>query len=97
MASYEVNPNAMDEATQSLRAVTSSLDQSLQELQSAAQNFMSHNEGMAIDGYNEAHHEWSAGMREMHDALDGRAVSLLNINQNYVDADRRGMSYFQSR
>jgi uncharacterized protein YukE len=85
----------MDDGAQSLQRVTNALDESLQALERAAQTFMQNNEGQAIEGYTEAQQQWSAGMREMHEALGGHTVSLTNINQRYVENDLRGRSFFQ--
>jgi uncharacterized protein YukE len=85
----------MDDGAQQLQGVTQSLDESLQALEAAAQNFTQNNEGQTIDGYTDAQAQWSEGMREMHEALGSHTVALTNIHERYVMNDMRGASRLQ--
>lgn len=92
---YSYNPQGGLDTGDDLIALTKRMEQSLSELQRAAQAFMSANEGEAPGNYSIAQAEWNAGQQAMNAAMGKGVVALNTIHNEILNGDRMGAAQFQ--
>ncbi|WP_426565442.1 WXG100 family type VII secretion target [Angustibacter sp. McL0619] len=94
MASYSFDPDAAETAEGEFRGSTNKLEQMIDALTTAVNNFKAHNAGAAIASYELAQRDWDNGQREMNESLT-KGISALNTARGeYIHADHRGKATF---
>lgn len=95
MATYDVIPNGLVDASGELENINRLLEESLGNLDQKHGEYVAANRGRAVDGgYVTAKLEWTKGMQEMKNALAGAQASLNRINESYQHTDAQGARLF---
>jgi WXG100 family type VII secretion target len=94
MANYGLDPNNLVATSGELRQATTQIEQALQTLDAAVQNYRSSNTGQTSDAFQSAQAKWQAGVHEMEGSLRIGASKLEDISHTYVSTDQKGASSF---
>jgi len=94
MVSYYADPNGMLDSSADLQNATNKLQTDITELEQSVTNFLAHNQGQAIDGYDAAQARWRAAMARMQAALARSGPQVESMLANYHQVDRMGAASF---
>ncbi|TYB97635.1 WXG100 family type VII secretion target [Micromonospora sp. WP24] len=94
MATYTVDLSDVDAAASQLESVAQRLRQSLDELKSQVQVFLSENAGQTIDNYDAVQKKWEDGMRMVENGTAKAVAELRKIGDNYHAGDQQGATLF---
>nr|WP_296068179.1 hypothetical protein [uncultured Actinoplanes sp.] len=94
MATYGIDPRAAHECASTLQALTQKLEQSLEDLKTAAARYQAANAGNAINNYTEVQNQLNTATDDLKLALGESGHSLVDIIDNYVAGDHSGARIF---
>lgn len=94
MATYGVDPRNLIDTGDELRAATRAIEQALDGLNTAVNNYRATNTGQTADAFQQAQAQWQTGVQEMNAALASGATALDNISHTYVTTDQQGAASF---
>ncbi|MDP9792691.1 uncharacterized protein YukE [Catenuloplanes nepalensis] len=95
MANFALNPNGLIDSSTELRAVTTRIKNSVEDLDSAAKTYAEANQGEALAAYGAVHTKLLQGIAQMNTALDKGATNLDQIRETYSLGDRHGAALFE--
>lgn len=96
MTSYKFSFTTADYVLDHMDSVNSTLQTSLQELESHCRQTLAEWDGVARDAYYQAETEWRLGFSAMSQALQAGRVSLFNISEGYGSAEQRATQIWQN-
>jgi WXG100 family type VII secretion target len=94
MVSFGLNPNGLMDSTAEMDAVRKQIEQSIAGLDAMVQKYIDANTGEAAAEFVTARQTWQAGLAQMQQALQIGAANLSDINDSYLQGDRRGAALF---
>lgn len=94
MATYALNPNGLLDTSAELQGITTSIQTTIEELNSAVSTYIGANSGDAQAAFVQAQSEWNAGIDAMRAALADATGRLDRIHDTYRLGDARGASLF---
>jgi WXG100 family type VII secretion target len=94
MATYGVDPNNLIDTGQELTVATNAINQALDALDNAVNNYRGSNTGQTSEAFQAAQAKWHAGVQEMNQALANGARALDDISNTYRITDQKGASSF---